>query len=234
VFLELEVPDPTPERLTNVAGVDVGMRYLATVATITKGASFYSGKRIRAKADHYARVQKRLQKKGTRSATRRMIAMSGRERRLKLQTNHRIAKRIVKAHLRTLIGLEELTGIGERTRRRKRRRKKNAKGTERVSEKVRRANRHASKWAFAELQSMIAYKAALSKSSLSIKVDSNYTSQACPLCGYTDRRNLPGKGLLFICLNEQCPYRQRIQRLAEKLSHALRARLLERAGSRSE
>ncbi len=209
VFLELEILDPTPERFTNVAGVDVGMRYLATAATMTNDANFYSGKRIWAKADHYARIQKRLQKKGTRSATRRMIAMSGRERRLKLQTNHTIAKRIVAAHPRTLIGLEELTGIGERTRRRKRRRKKNGKGTEPASEKARRANRHASKWAFAELQSMIAYKAVLSKSSLSIKVDSDYTSQMCPQCGYTDKRNRPGKGLLFICRNEQCPYRQR-------------------------
>jgi putative transposase len=205
VSLELELPDPTPETLSTVVGVDVGMRYLAVTATIND-SSFYSGKRVRAKADHEARLQKRLQKKGTRSATRRKIAMSGRERRLKLQTNHSIAKQIVATHPHTLIGLEELTGIRERTKRRTRRRKKNGKGTERVSRKARRANRHASQWAFAELQGMIAYKAALSKSSLAIKVDPDYTSQACPLCGYTDKRNRPGKGLLFRCRNEHCPY----------------------------
>jgi putative transposase len=54
---------------------------------------------------------------------------------------------------------------------------------------------------------MLTYKAALA-GSLAIKVDANYTSQACPYCGYTDRRNRPGKGLLFICQHEQCPYRQ--------------------------
>jgi putative transposase len=85
VSLELERPDPTPETLPTVVGVDVGMRYLATTATMTNDSYFYAGKRVRAKADHFARLQKRLQKKGTRSATRRKIALSGRERRLKLQ-----------------------------------------------------------------------------------------------------------------------------------------------------
>ncbi|HKF37232.1 MAG TPA: transposase, partial [Ktedonobacteraceae bacterium] len=212
VSLELEIAEPTPDTLPAVVGVDIGQRYLATTATLSNQSRFYPGKRVRAKADHYARLQKRLQKKGTRSATRRLVALSGRERRLKLQVNHRIAKSIVTSHPHTLIGLEELTGIRERTKRRKRRRKKKGKGTEPVSTKACRANRHASQWAFAELQQMISYKAALSQSSLAIKVDANYTSQACPMCGYTDKRNRPGKGLLFICQNEQCPYRLRTGR----------------------
>ncbi len=208
VSLELDLPEPTPETLPAVVGVDAGMRYLATTATTTNQSHFYSGKRVRAQADHYARLRKRLQKKGTRSATRRRIAIGGRERRLKLQVNHSIAKSIVAAHPHTLIGLEELTGIRERTRRRKRRRKNKGKGREPVSPKARRANRHASQWAFAELHSVIAYKAVLS-GALAIKVDADYTSQACPLCGYTSKQNRPKKGLLFICQNEQCPHRQR-------------------------
>ncbi len=32
------------------------------------------------------------------------------------------------------------------------------------------------------------------------------------MCGYTDKRNRPGKGLLFICRNEQCVYRLRTGR----------------------
>ena len=208
VSLELDIADPTPETLPDVVGVDVGMRYLATTATTTNQSHFYPGKRVRARADHYARLRKRLQKKGTRSATRRMIAISGRERRLKLQTNHSIAKQIVKAHPHTLLGLEELTGIRERTKRRKRRRKKHGNGTEPVSKKARRANRHASQWAFAELHGMLTYKAALA-GSLAIKVDADYTSQACPLCGYTSKQNRPNNGLLFICRNKQCPHWQR-------------------------
>jgi putative transposase len=206
VSLELEIPEPTPDRLPTVVGIDVGQRYLATTATLSNRSQFYSGKRVRAKADHYARLHKRLQKKGTRSATRRLITLSGRERRLKLQVNHRIAKSIVTSHPHTLIGLEELTGIRERTKRRKRRGKKNGRGTEPVSKKARRANRHASQWAFAELHGMLSYKAMLA-GSLAIKVDADYTSQSCPYCGYTDKQNRPGKGLLFICQHEQCPYR---------------------------
>jgi putative transposase len=205
VTLELNIPDPTPETLSNVVGVDVGMRYLAVTATPTTNSSFYSGKRIRAKADHYASIRKRLQHKGTRSATRRMIALSGRERRLKLQTNHSIAKSIVQSHPHTLIGMEELTGIRERTKRRKRRRKKHGKGTEPVSPKARRANHHASKWAFAELHSLLAYKAVLS-GALTIKVDAHYTSKMCPRCGYTSEKNRPYHGLLFVCQNPRCGY----------------------------
>jgi putative transposase len=211
VSLELEVSEPTPDMLPTVIGVDVGQRYLATTATLTNQSQFYPGKRVRARADHYARLQKRLQKKGTRSAKRRMLTLSGRERRLKLQANHTIAKSIVQTHPHTLIGVEELTGIRERTRRRKRRRKKQGRGVEPVSSNARRANRHASKWAFAELHDMLTYKAALA-GFLAIKVDADYTSQACPYCGYPDRRNRPGKGLLFICQHEQCPYRLRTGR----------------------
>ena len=125
-----------------------------------------------------------------------------RERRLKLDTNHTISKRILATMPSAFIGLEALMGIRERTRRRRRRRK----GTQLipVSKKARRANRHASTWAFAELQEVLAYKAALA-GSLCINVDADYTSQACPRCGYTSRANRPQQGLLFLC--QQCHYR---------------------------
>ena len=204
VALELEVAEPTPEVQHQVVGVDVGQRYLATTATLSGESQFFSGKAVRAKADHHARTRKRLQQKGTRSATQRLIALSGRERRFKLNTNHVIAKSIVHAHPNMLIGLEDLTGIRERTTRRKRRKK----GTQVLSltPKQRRANRHASKWAFAELHGIIAYKAVLSGSSFTVKVDADYTSKACPMCGYTDKRNRPANGLTFACQNKDCTY----------------------------
>jgi transposase len=91
---ELDLPDPTPETLPAVVGVDVGMRYLAATATMSNDSHFYPGKRVRACTDHYARLRKRLQKKGTRSATRRKIALGGPERQLKLQTNDTIRNRL--------------------------------------------------------------------------------------------------------------------------------------------
>jgi putative transposase len=81
ISLELDVADPVPEQHTTVVGVDVGIRQLAVTATTRGDRSFYSGKRIVASANHSARLRKRLQHKGTRSATRRLVIISGRERR---------------------------------------------------------------------------------------------------------------------------------------------------------
>jgi IS605 OrfB family transposase len=189
VSLTIHTPDPTSESRTHVVGVDVGQRYLATVATLGNGAQFFSGKDVRAKADHYARLQKRLQHKGTRSATRRRLILGQRERRLKLNTNHTISKRILDTYPHSFIGLEDLTGIRDRTTR---------KRGKKANKKQRRANHHASKWAFAELRAFLDYKAVLS-GSLCVRVDADYTSQACPRCGFTSKANRPNKGLLFVC-----------------------------------
>jgi IS605 OrfB family transposase len=142
-------------------------------------------------------------KKGTRSATRRLRAISGRERRLKADANHVVSQRIVTRYPNSLIGLEQLTDIRERTKRRTQRRQKDGKGVERVSVKQRKANAVYSRWSFAEMQSMIAYKALL-RGSMAIKVDAHHTSQACPVCGHRAPANRPNKGLLFVCQN--CHY----------------------------
>ena len=172
----------------------MGIRYLAVTSTTTGKCSFYSGKSIVPKSNHYARLRKRLQKKGTRSATRRLVVISGRERRLKQDANHVVSKRIVEKHPHSLIGLEELTHIRERTRRKK---------GKQASKKQRKANATHSKWSFAQLHGMIAYKAILHES-MAIKVDADYTSQACPRCGHTCPENRPDKGLVFRCTN--CHY----------------------------
>ena len=203
VPLTLDLPDPTPPQLPEVVGVDVGLRYLAATSTSTGKAGFHSGKRARHTANHYARLRKRLQQKGTRGAKRRLRRIAQRERRFKLQANHILARQIIKEHPHTLFGLEHLTDIRERTKRRKRKRKKNGKGSELVSPKVRKANRVYSQWSFAELQLLISYKARLS-GSLAVKVDADYTSKACPMCGHTADTNRPRKGLLFVC--QQCHY----------------------------
>jgi putative transposase len=194
VSLEREVADPTPETHTGIAGVDVGVRYLAVTSDTRGTCTFHSGKGVVPKANHYARLRKRLQQKGTRSATRRLVAISGRERRLKQDANHVVSKRIVEAHPHSLIGLEDLTDIRERTRH---------KRGKRASKKQRRANATYSRWSFAEVQGMIASKALL-RGSMAIKVDAHYTSKACPRCGHTCDANRPRKGLLFLCQN--CHY----------------------------
>jgi putative transposase len=205
VSLSIDVAEPTYEQFKEVVGVDAGIRYLAVTSTETGNASFHPGKRTRHQANHYARLRKRLQHKGTRGAKRRLRRIEQRERRLKAQANHRIAKQVITEHPHALIGLENLTDIRERTKRKKRKRKKNGKGTEQVSPKARKANRVYSQWSFAELQALISYKAALA-GSLASKVDADYTSKACPMCGHTTDANRPRKGLLFVCQNPKCGY----------------------------
>jgi len=194
VSLEVEVARPTPQTQMSVVGVDVGVRYLAVTSDTTGTCAFHPGKRIVPQANHYARLRKRLQHKGTRSATRRLVVISGRERRLKADANHVVSKRIVTQYPHSLIGLEDLADIRERTRRR---------GGKKASYKQRKANAAYSKWAFAELHGMIAYKA-LMQGSMAIKVDAHYTSKACPMCGHTAAANRPNKGLSFVC--QHCHY----------------------------
>jgi putative transposase len=88
-----------------------------------------------------------------------------------------------------------------RTKRRKHRRR--GKQAVPVSAKARKANRQASQWAFAELQACLTYQAQVS-GSVCVKVDADYTSQSCPWCGFTSKRNRQGAGLLFGC--RQCYY----------------------------
>jgi IS605 OrfB family transposase len=189
VSLDVAVTDPTPETHQRIVGVDVGQRYLAVATDTQNTTTFYSGKGARAQADHFARLRKRLQQKGTRSATRRLMVVSGRERRFKQDRNHVISRRLVDACPHSLLGLENLTHIRERTKRRHGRK---------ASQKQRKANGHASQWAFAELHGYLAYKALLA-GSMAVKVDAYHTSQACPRCGYTSPDNRPKKGLLFTC-----------------------------------
>ena len=93
-----------------------------------------------------------------------------------------VSKWIIKQFPKAVIGLEELSGILERTRR---------KAGQRASIKQRKANAVASKWSFSELHGLIAYKANL-EGSMAVKVDADYTSKGCPHCGHVSDKNRPG------------------------------------------
>lgn len=193
VSLELDIPDINLELVNRVMGVDVGQRYLATAASVDNQARFFSGAQSRHKANRYHKARTSLQRKDTRSAKRRLVALSGRERRFTADVNHQISKQLAGPH--TLIGLEQLTHIRERTP---------TQSGRRASKKQRRANRNKAKWSFAELHSFIDYKALLN-GGLAVKVLADYTSQSCPKCGHTSRENRPNKGLDFQC--QCCGYK---------------------------
>lgn len=194
VAFSITVPDPQPSDHQEVVGVDVGSRYHVVASDSQERSFFKSGKEARQKKDHFARLRRDLQRKGTRSATRRLVAISGRERRFIADWNHRLSIGVLSRYPQTFIGLEDLSHIRERTE---------GGSNPGASKKAKAAKRRKSQWSFAEFQAMLAYKAPL-HGSMTVKVDADYTSQCCIRCGHTSKANRPKNGLMFRC--ERCGY----------------------------
>jgi IS605 OrfB family transposase len=125
--------------------------------------------------DHYSKLRAVLQhkaRKGTRSSRRRcrelVKRLSGRERRFQAWVNHCISKTIVARAKATgsVIALEDLTGIRERTNQ-----------VPRSKTERRRAN----SWAFYQLRSFISYKALQAGVGI-VLVNPRYSSQTCHRC----------------------------------------------------
>lgn len=188
VSLALNLPKLKATDVKQVLGVDVGQRYLAVSTDTKNNTRFYSGKKTVHKANRYHRARKTLQQKGTRRAKTRLVSLSKRERRFKADVNHSLASQLIKPN--SLIGLEHLTNIRERTNRRK---------NKKASVKRKKANSKQSRWAFAQLQGFVEYKAKLNDA-IVVKVDADYSSVACPCCGHTSQENRPDKGLIFSCV----------------------------------
>ncbi|WP_189065975.1 RNA-guided endonuclease InsQ/TnpB family protein [Deinococcus seoulensis] len=181
--------------LKQVVGVDVGQRYHAVTKVIDPVGhgkiTMFEGSSHRKKADHVQHLRTKLQAKGTRSAKRRLVSISARERRFTAQRNHVLARQIVDANPLALIGMEELTHIRERTERRSR---------PKASMKQKKVNRVRSTWSYAALRAMVTYKAPL-VGSLVTAVDARYTSQTCPRCAHVSRENRPQGRERFACVN---------------------------------
>lgn len=202
VALNIELPDPVPADHRTVVGVDVGQRYHFVATDMNGHSLFEKGAQVQHQKDRFVRARRSLQRKGTRSATRRLVLLSGRERRFVADRNHVLSKTLLTRFPGSIFGLEDLTNIRERTE---------GRSNEGASRKARRAKRRRSQWSFAELQFNLAYKAPLF-GSLAVKVDANYTSQACPKCGHTSKGNRPNAGLMFDC--EVCGHKGHSDRVA--------------------
>jgi putative transposase len=187
VALEIDIPDIQP--FAHVVGVDVGQRCHLVAQDNQGGSMFASGRDTNQKKDGFSRVKTSLQRKGTRSATRRLIAFSGRERRFIADRNHVLALQLLNRFPSSLIGLEDLTDIRDRTE---------GRNNPKASKRARRNKRRCSLWSFAELQTFVAYKAP-SVGSMAIQVSAAYTSQCCPKCGHCSKGNRPNAGLMFVC-----------------------------------
>ena len=162
------VEQPTPAQVKDFLGVDLG---IANIAADSDGAR-YSGSEVKSVRHRQRRLRKKLQKKHTTSANRRLKKLAGKEHRFATHTNHVISKQIVATAKGTGRGIsvEQLTGIRGRV-------------------KVRHGQRvvlHS--WAFLQLKMFLLYKAALAGVAL-VQVDPRNSSRECSACGNIDKLN---------------------------------------------
>ena len=84
------------ENVRHVVGIDRGLRFL-TVAYDEKGKTeFKRGKQILSKHHKFLKVRQQLQAKGTKSAKRALVRLSGRENRWMSDINHCLSKSLSK------------------------------------------------------------------------------------------------------------------------------------------
>jgi len=183
---EKEIEEPDITQASNFMGIDVGINHLAVTFTTNGQCKFFTGGEIKNIRNIYSKQRKRLQEKGTRSATRVLKHQAGREKRFMKNVNHVISRQVVESAIEndvSVVGLEDLTGIRKRT-------------------KVRKTQRYQhNSWAFRELQTFIEYKAREAGIAV-IYIDPRYTSQTCPKCLHISRNNRNGRS--FRC--EACGY----------------------------
>jgi IS605 OrfB family transposase len=189
ISIEKDVQEHTFLNKDGIVGVDLGMNFVAVTTDSKDKTRFYGGGVVKYDRWLHAKHRKELQGKGTRSATRKLREMSGRETRFVKDTNQCIAKDIVNIALRSfaspIIVMEKLKGIRQ----------------QRYIGKTQKVNLN--KWAFFQLQQFIEYKA-IEHGVPIIYIDPAYTSQDCPKCGHREKGNRNKRLHVFKC--KKCGY----------------------------
>lgn len=168
LYATCNVEEPPEGLPSGFLGVDLGVVNIA----VDSDGEVHSASQVNNVRHRHRRLRRKLQRKGTRSAKRRLKKLSGKERRFAKDVNHCISKHLVAKAERTMrgIALENLTGIRSRIRARR----------------SQRATLHS--WSFADLRAKIAYKA--QRAGVVVEyVDPRDTSRTCPICGCSDKRN---------------------------------------------
>jgi IS605 OrfB family transposase len=177
LFAVCEVETPDPLDVEGVLGVDLGVTNIA----VDSDGEIHAGKGMQNVRYRHRSLRTKLQRKRTHGSRRRLRKLAGQERRYATWVNHNLSKRIVAKAERTkrAIALEDLTHIRSRVRARR----------------SQRATLHS--WAFFQLRTFIAYKAALAGVPVHL-VDPRNTSRACPACGCVDKANRKTQAS-FVC-----------------------------------
>jgi putative transposase len=178
LYCTIETPEPTPIEAEDYLGVDLGIVNLA----VDSDGVVYSGMAVERNRRIFAHRRRNLQRKGTRSAKRKLKTIKRTQARYQTDTNHVISKRVVAIAKDSArgIAIEDLGGIRERT-------------TVRRRQRARHAN-----WAFAQLCAFVKYKAK-AVGVPCVAVDPRNTSRTCPECGHIAKENRPAQDR-FLCI----------------------------------
>jgi IS605 OrfB family transposase len=173
LFVTIDVPDGSPIAPTDFIGVDLG---IANIATDSDG-NRHSGKDVERVRRKHSLQRKRLQRRNTKGAKKKIRRMRDKEARFRRHQNHVFSKAIVESAKRTGrgIALEDLEGIRTRV---------TARGGD--------ARNRLSGWAFAQLGSFIGYKARLAGVPV-VFVDPRNTSRTCAGCRHCEKANRPSQ-----------------------------------------
>jgi putative transposase len=157
---------------------------VVNLATDDSEGDNHSGKEVEKVRKRVGDHRKALQKRGTKSANRRLTKIRRREKNFRRNESHCIAKTLVaKAKTHGLgIAVEELAGISEEMTRFRQDQRSRMKG-----------------WAFAQLRLFIAYKAQQAGIPV-VAVDPAFTSRTCSACGHCVKGNRKNRND-FVCLH---------------------------------
>ena len=177
VFVNLiyECPDPVIEENNDgkIVGLDRGVYNIVT----TSDGVRYGAKDARRVKRRYNHVRSELQGKGTRSAKRRLKAISGCEKRFVHDQNHCISKELANTDEDVSVYiLEDLSSM-------------NMLRLKGKSNKTMR--RWLSNWSYSDLEAKLIYKCQMNGIRVEA-VDARYTSQKCSVCKTIDKASRKG------------------------------------------
>ena len=178
LFVTCDIETPDPIDVEGILGVDLG---IVNIAADSDGDNF-SGADVQRNRRIFEHRRRNLQKKGTKSAKRKLKKLSGKQARFQKQVNHTISKQLVQKAQDThrAIALEDLSGIRE--------------APVRHSQRSKHSN-----WSFYQLRQFINYKAKRAGVTV-IVIDPRNTSRICPKCGHIDKSNRRTQSL-FSCVS---------------------------------
>jgi putative transposase len=179
LYATVDVPEGSPIEVKDFLGVDLG---IANLATDSDGGQ-HSGKPVDDVRRKHNLQRKRLGKRNTKGAKKKLKRIAGKEARFRKHENHCISKAIVEKAKDTGRGIavEDLTGIRDR-----------------LPVWAKDARNKLSGWSFAQMVGFLEYKARLSGVPL-VKVDPRNTSRTCAECHHCEKDNRKSQAK-FLCV----------------------------------